>query len=77
VKKKFATLLLTLLSATIFTSCASVTPSLEVPSRPSLPRISSDELECIAAETYMKLVLRDQLLQNYAVTLEEIIKSTR
>lgn len=78
-KLKSATLLLILLSATTsIASCASTptTTVLQVPSRPALPVITGEELQCLSVEAYLKLVIRDKLLHSHVETLEQVIRST-
>lgn len=50
---------------------------LPLPERPLLPAVEAEELQCISADAYGRLVTRQRLLREYAEDLEIIIKSTR
>jgi len=44
--------------------------------RPTLPKISSDELKCLSQQTYQKLYDRERLIHGWAVGMETTIDST-
>lgn len=75
----------TLLIFLLLTGCVSkpvertvyITTPLELPSKPELPKMSSDSLSCVSDETKWTLLKRDVLLKNYISELETIIKSTK
>jgi len=50
---------------------------LERPERPLLPRLTSEDLQCLSTDAYLRLVARDTLRRQYAERLEIIIDSTR
>lgn len=54
-----------------------VTVPLPLPSRPALPTISANKLECLSDEDRVTLMNRDMARRQYAEELESIIKSTR
>lgn len=49
---------------------------IEVPARPELPLIEGRALNCVPAEAYEKLVIRDQMLQNHIERLEALLRTT-
>ncbi len=73
---------LALVAATILSSaCVTervryVQVPLLLPDRPELPRISSDELQCLGAPAYIDLVRRDVLQETHIDRLEAIINTT-
>jgi len=54
-----------------------VSTPLSLPAKPELPRMKSNELECIADSSKWTLLKRDVILKNYISELETIIKSTQ
>jgi len=70
--------ILILLAAITLASCQTIAtvPALPLPDQPNLPAIPGPELACISNEAYEALVLRDRLWENYAETLQNIIKAT-
>ena len=54
-----------------------VTTPLSLPAKPELPRMKSNELECIADSSKWTLLKRDVILKNYISELETIIQSTQ
>jgi hypothetical protein len=54
-----------------------VTTPLHLPTKPELPRMSSDSLSCVSDETKWALLKRDVLIKNYISDLETIITSTK
>lgn len=73
-------LILTVVSATILSSCACpipATPVLNRPATPVYPVIKAEELTCLTDETYKKLNLRRVMCEKRVTTLEGIIDSTK
>lgn len=75
-----------LIIALILTGCATKPPEqrvvyvstpLQLPTKPELPRMSSDSLSCVSDETKWALLKRDVIIKNYISELETIIKSTQ
>ncbi len=60
-------------------SCAHppAVPYLPLPPRPSTPTVTADELDCLAADVYRRLVIRERLRDAYIDELQAIIKATR
>lgn len=72
-----ATATLLLLACTPTIQKEYVTVPLERPARPVLPKIPSEELQCLSPSTYQKLFERYSLVKDYAIKLETIIDSTK
>lgn len=49
---------------------------LTLPVKPTLPKLSSSELECLNDDTKKLLLQRDIIMKNYVNELEVVIKST-
>lgn len=49
---------------------------LPLPERPALPSIEPDEVRCLKAETWRKIVMRDAKLRHHADELRAIIEAT-
>lgn len=60
-------------------ACATNPASIHLsrPERPILPQLDPTELQCLSAESYSKLAMRDAMRRWYAEELESIIDSTR
>ena len=50
---------------------------LTLPPRPVLPRLSADDVQCLTADAYRRLVTRDMGRRQYAEELEAVIRSTQ
>ena len=64
------------ISIILVSGCTSVEylyPELPLPEPPLLPAMSAAELECVSADTYEKLLLRETRRKNDADTLRAII----
>lgn len=47
------------------------------PLKPEIPKISSDQLQCLSDDTKNLLIKRDSMIKNYIYDLEDTIQSTR
>ena len=54
-----------------------VPTELSRPPRPVLPKIGSEELQCLPYDVYKRLYERFRLIKEYALQLESRIDSTR
>jgi hypothetical protein len=50
---------------------------LPLPPAPVLPKVAGADLACLSDDAYKRLDLRDRLWENYARSLEEIIRATQ
>lgn len=64
-----------LLLALLLTGCTTplVKPQVDLPERPSLPKVPAAQLQCLSDEAYADLTRRDLLLRQYAEQLEVVI----
>lgn len=83
--KIYARLASALILASAITSIAGCTTTeyvpippepIEVPARPDLPTIDEQALECLSADAYLDLVVRDEELQNHVRRLEALLRTT-
>lgn len=63
-------------SGCAFTGARYIQEPLPLPPRPVLPALTAEDLACLPAEVYERLVRRDLLRRQYAEELEAIIRAT-
>ena len=53
-----------------------VTTPLQLPSRPTLPTWTSNDMECLTVDVKQKMLERERLRKNYIEQLEAVIQTT-
>lgn len=46
------------------------------PSRPTLTRVSADDLQCLSDDSYLRVIQRETQIKEYAEALETLIDGT-